>query len=200
MQFDFDPATHTYTLDGRRLPSVTQVLAPLNDYSMVPPDILEAARIFGTHVHEACDLFDRDELDWSSLDPALVPYVEGWRNFLRDSGAVVIASELRVYHAELGYAGSPDKVLSWRKSIAIPDLKATAIVPPTVGPQTAAYAKAYHSMHGGRGREPLRYCIHLTGGGKYKSHARTDPADWSYFVSALNCHKFKEKHRVRLAA
>lgn len=163
---------------------------------MVPPDVLEAARLFGQNVHIACDLFDRDELDWQSLDPALVPYVEAWRNFIHDSGAVVIASEVRVVNERLGYAGSPDKVLAWGKRIVIPDIKATAVVPRTVGPQTAAYAKAYHSMTGGR--EPARYCIHLQPG-QYRTHPRNDPADWSLFVSALNIHKWKEKHRVAVA-
>lgn len=193
---EFDADTHTYTLNGQRLPSVTQVLAPLNDFSMVPPDVLEAAREFGSHVHEACDLFNRDLLDWSSLDPPLVPYVEAWQKFLDESGAVPIASEVRVVHAQYGYAGSPDVVLAWGKRTAIPDIKATAVVPPTVGPQTAAYAKAWQAMHGGR--EPARYCIHLREDGTYRSHARTDPADWSIFLSALNCHKFREKHRVRI--
>jgi hypothetical protein len=192
-QVQFDAATHTYTLGGRKLPSVTQVLGPLEDYSMVPPDLLEAARIRGQHVHEACDLFDRDELDWQSLDLQLVPFVEAWRNFLHESGAVVIASEVRVVHAQLGYAGSPDKVLSWGKRIVVPDLKATAIVPRTVGAQTAAYAQAYQAMHGCR--VPDRYCIHLKDG-KYTTHPRRSPTDWTLFLSALNCHNFKEQHRV----
>lgn len=197
MRLDFDAASHTYRLDGRLVPSVTQVLAPLNDYSMVPPDILEAARIFGTHVHEACDLFNRDELDWASLDPELVPYVEAWKRFIEESGAVVIASECRVFHDLLGYAGSPDVVLAWGKRIVIPDIKATAVVPATVGPQTCAYAKAYQRMHGGR--EPARYCIHLQAG-QYRSHVRNDPADWSTFVTALNWKRLTEKYRVRIAA
>lgn len=192
-QLVFDAAAHTYHLGNRRLPSVTQVLEPLCDYSMVRPDVLEAARVFGQHVHEACDLFNRDALDWDSLDLALVPYVSAWRDFLDQSGAVVIASEVRVHHQDLLYAGSPDVVLSWGKRIVVPDIKATAIVPPTVGAQTAAYAKAWQRMHGGR--EPARYCIHLQDG-KYRTHPRTDPADWSTFVSALNCHNFKVKHRV----
>lgn len=197
MRLDFDQPSHTYRLNGAVVPSVTQVLAPLNDYSMVPPDILEAARIFGTHVHEACDLYNRDELDWSSLDPSLVPYVEAWKQFLDDSGAVVIASECRVFHDLLGYAGSPDVVLAWGSRVVIPDIKATAVVPATVGPQTSAYAKAYQRMHGGR--EPARYCIHLQAG-QYRSHVRNDPADWPTFVTALNWKKIKEKYRVSYAA
>ena len=29
MSFEFDPATHTYTVDGETVPSVTEILAPL---------------------------------------------------------------------------------------------------------------------------------------------------------------------------
>lgn len=194
MPLHFDAETHTYTLDGRRLPSVTEVLAPLIDYSRVPQDVLEAARVFGSHVHKACDLFNRDELDFDSLDPALVPYVSAWKQFLEDTGAVVIASETPVFHDQLGYAGTPDVVLAWGNRIVIPDLKSTAVVPPTVGPQTAAYAKAYQRMHGGR--EPERRCIQLNADGTYRVHAKREASDWSYFLSALNCYRFKEKYNA----
>lgn len=190
----FDAATHTYTLNGQRLPSVTQVLAPLYDFSRIPPDVLESARIFGQHVHEACDLFDRGQLDWLNLSPALVPYVEAWRKFIDDSGAIVIASEMRVVHEQLGYAGTVDNVLDWKGRTFIPDRKSTAVQPPTVGAQTAAYAQAWKAMHGGR--EPERRCIQLNPDGTYRVHAKRDPADWSLFLSCLNIFKFKEKHHA----
>lgn len=193
MTLAFDAATHTYTLDGRRLPSVSQIIAPLVDYSWVRDEVLQAAADFGRHVHEACALHARDDLDWSSLDPALVPYVDGWRKFLDESGAVVIASEQPIAHPTLGYAGTPDLVLEWREHIVIPDLKATAAVPPTVGIQTVAYARAWQATHGGK--EPQRSCIHLSPN-KYRSHRRTDPSDWAMFQSCLNVYKFQEKHRV----
>lgn len=188
----FDAPTHTYTLNGRRLPSVTQVLQLVVDYSRVPADVLEAARVFGSHVHEACDLFDRGQLDWMSLDPALVPYVEAWRQFCLDSGAIVIASEIRLFHEKLRYAGTADVVLAWNGKIVIPDRKSTAVVPPSVGAQTAAYAKAYQAMHGGR--EPERRCIQLNPDATYRVHAKRDAADWSLFLSCLNVHNFREKH------
>lgn len=184
---ELDREQHVYRVAGRVLPSVTDVLGILQDFSHVDDDVLERARQFGQHVHQAINLFNRDELDWQSLHPALVPFVERWRAFLAQSGAVVIASEKPVVHEKLGYAGTPDVVLAWSKRTVIPDIKVTAAVPRTVGAQTAAYAKAYQAMHGGR--EPARCCIHLTDG-RYRVHARTDPADWSIFLSALNCWRF----------
>ena len=191
MRLEFDAASHTYRIDGRVVPSVTQVLAPLEDFSRVPRDVLEAARIFGQHVHEACDLLNRGELDWLSLDPALTPYVEGWRRFIEESGAVVMASEFPVGHDQLGYAGTPDVLIQMRDRLWIPDIKSTAVVPSTVGYQTAGYAKAYHRM---TGQEPKRCCVLLDGAGRYKLHTRNESSDWEMFVSALNCFKHKARH------
>jgi len=50
IDFTFDPERHLYLVDGRPVPSVTQVLhsaALAADYSMVPPDVLERKRIIG---------------------------------------------------------------------------------------------------------------------------------------------------------
>lgn len=187
-ELHLDQATHTYTFGGKTLPSVTQVIEILQDFSMVPPDVLEAARIFGQHVHEAIHLFNRNELDDDALDLNLVPHLNAWQSFLSESGAVVIASEQPVMHAKLGYAGTPDMVLAWGNRIVIPDIKATAVVPRTVGAQTAAYAEAYQSTHGGK--KPERYCIHLTPN-KFRAHPRRDSADWSLFLSCLNVWRFK---------
>src|SRR5690348_9868673 len=106
MRLEFEQSTHTYTLDGARVPSVTQVLDPLLELEGIPAHLLEAARVFGTHVHIACDLMVRGRLDWRALDPNLVPYVEGERNFMRDTGFVVVASELRVASSRLRCAGT----------------------------------------------------------------------------------------------
>jgi hypothetical protein len=156
----------------------------------VPPGVLEAARQFGSHVHAAIDLLNRDALDWGSLDAGLRPYVAGWQRFLDDSGCVVLASEQPVVHERLGYAGTPDSVLYWpnKKRPVIPDVKSTAALPRSVGAQTAAYAHAYQAMHGGP--MPLRGCVHLLGDGKYAWHVRNDPADFSLFVSCLNIRRF----------
>lgn len=189
----FDPVAHTYEAAGKLLPSVTRILGILNDWTGIPPAVLEAAREFGANLHAAIDLYNRDELDESSVDPALVPCLNAWKTFLSDSGAVVIASEHPVYHAKYGYAGKPDVVLEWKNRIVLPDLKSTHAVPHTVGPQTAAYAEAWWYMNGARGRRPERYCIHLKDG-KYALHKRDDPADWSMFLSCLNVFNYLEKH------
>ena len=84
---DFDPATHTYTSEGRRVPSVTQCIDRLNDYSMVPADLLERKRELGTAVHQATALYDQDDLDWGSVADEVYPYLEAGSSFEMTPGS-----------------------------------------------------------------------------------------------------------------
>lgn len=191
MLIEFDKASHTYRVNGKAVPSVTQVLDPLLELDGVPRAVLEAARVFGTHVHEACHLLVRDELDWARLDPGLVPYVNGARRFLKESRVVVIASELRVASATVGCAGTLDLVAVLKRSESIFDWKSTATLPRTIGPQTAGYENFYREERGGPRRK--RFGVQLLPD-DYRLYPLTDPADWSVFLSALNLHHWRHKH------
>lgn len=192
MRLEFDNSAHAYTINGNRVPSVTQVLQSLEMLDGIPHSVLERARIRGQHVHKAMALLVRGVLDWHSLDAELVPYIEGGKRFLDESGITVIASELPVGCARNRCAGTLDLLGEWRDSAALIDFKATATVPPTVGPQTAAYDRLYHGMFGG-GRLRKRYCVQLMPN-DYRVHPLTDPADWSVFQSALNIWHWRNKH------
>jgi hypothetical protein len=187
-QLQFDEQLHRYTLGGKPLPSVTQVLGLLQDWSHVDQETLAAAAQFGTHVHQAVDLWNRGVLDERALDPALAPYLAGWRQFLADTGAEVVASEVRMAHRTLLYAGTCDVILTWRRATCVLDIK-TGAMPRTVGPQLAAYAKAYEAEFP-EARVRRRLALQLDGTG-YRLHECTDPKDWPLFMSALNCWRFK---------
>lgn len=188
----FDEAEHRYAVDDVPVPSVTQVLNDIiGEYRHVDPDVLEAARQFGTHAHQATDLFDKGELDHDSLDVALLPYLNGWREFLIDHRARVIESELRVYHPTLRVAGTLDKLVDWNGLCQI-DLK-TGIVPRTVGLQTSAYQEllSFHPKFTTRVRR--RYCLQLTGleFPSYRLFPQKNLGDWPLFVSCLNVFRFR---------
>jgi hypothetical protein len=190
MSLIVNKAEHTYTLDGQRLPSVTDVLGLLHNFDSIPWAVLENARQRGERVHAAINAYNRGVEDVA--DELARPFVQQWAQFLEDTGAVVIQSEQPLYHKTLRYAGTPDCVLSWKGDrLLLPDVKATWEVPPTVGAQTAAYAEAYKSLQTRRVRLD-RACVHLTAD-SYKLHPRNDSADWSLFVSTLNVYRFLEK-------
>jgi len=194
MLLDFEPEAHRYRLDGREVPSVTQVLGALNDFSRIPPDVLETARLRGDYVDEACSLIDAGTLDWSSVDPEHVDYVAGYHHWLEDSGAVIVASQLRVASQTLHYAGTLDILAHIKDGLCLIDRKASHVPPPTVGPQTAGYLQAAKETFGHRIRR--RYCLHLHPSHPrgYRMTALTDPADWSVFVSALNLYNWRLKN------
>lgn len=184
----FDAGTHTYTLGGKVLPSVTQVLSILDQYEGVPAVVLERAREFGQHVHLAVELDIRRQLDEAALDPALRPYLAAWRKFHAECGFKVHRSEWQLMDRKLGYAGTLDLYGELNKRSAVIDIK-SGIVPMTVGPQTAAYANALKAPEI---RRPFRYCLQLMPD-DYRLHKLTDPADWSVFVSCLNVWKWRNR-------
>lgn len=191
MQLEFDEGPHVYTLNGRRVPSVTQVLDPLQMLDGIPPDVLEAARIFGSNVHVACHFHNIGILDWDSLDSFLASYVRGYLKFLAESSFVVLASEERVASVKAGYAGTLDLrgILNKRRSII--DLKSTATLPRTVGPQTAAYENAVREMTGEKTER--RFCLHLKPDA-YSLVPLQDGrgvSDLNVFISALNVHRWR---------
>lgn len=82
----FDPETHSYTLYGEPVPSVTQVLRYLNAdaYAGISPEVLRLAAERGTRIHEACTELDFDPD--TVVDADILPYVNAYAAFKRDFG------------------------------------------------------------------------------------------------------------------
>jgi len=181
-QFEFDPAAHRYTLDGRELPSVTQILRGLDDFSNVPARVLERARDRGTRVHSACNLDVLGILDENTVDDEVAPYLAQFRKFLRESGFQPTLTECRVYDDVLWYAGTLDLFGDLPGCIDVQiDIKSGAI-PRSVGPQTAAYANGLYKRAGIMTRK--RFVLKLEGG-KYSLIQLDRADDFGAFCHAL---------------
>lgn len=102
----FNEADHSYFLDGVRVPSVTGILKAEGFIDDRFFD--EWSRDRGSMVHLATHYDDLGELDEDSLDPVIVPYVEAWRRFKRESGFIVEASETGLASRVHRYAGTLD--------------------------------------------------------------------------------------------
>lgn len=193
----FDPDRHEYRFAGQVVPSVTQILAPLTDLSLVDEDVLRRAKLFGTAVHLACELHDRGTLNESALDPNLRPYLQAWRSFCADHGALWQHVEARVYHPTLRYAGTLDRQGQVDGFPSIVDIKSGSSLYPSVGPQLAAYAQAHavqtHSP--AMGCVYRRYAVRLHESG-YELKQYSDPTDWPTFASLVTLRQFAAKHRI----
>ena len=116
--------------------------------------------------------------------------MQGFRNFLEDRKAVVILSECRVASRRLGVAGTFDTAIRYERADSLLDVKTSATVPRIVGPQTSGYKELAAEDLGLKLKK--RFCLHLNPGHPrgYKFIALNNAADFSIFVSALNCWRF----------
>lgn len=187
---EFDPVAHRYSMDGRELPSVTQILGRYEDWSGVNPEVMAAAMARGTRVHAACALMLDGFIGPHDSGDDIAPYLAQFERFLAESGFVATLSEQRVYSAKLHYAGTLDLYggLPKRKSALI-DIK-TGSVPRSAGPQTAAYARALKECDGHETR--CRYALLLRPEG-YKLIPLENPNDDQVFMAALTMHNWSTK-------
>lgn len=110
-EFKFLENEHVYLLNGEVLPSVTQILKPLHDFSAVPADVLERACRFGTAVHKTIELYLAEDLDEDSLDEPLYNCLLAFKAFQADHYDIFEETpviEKIGYHPKLKYAGTPD--------------------------------------------------------------------------------------------
>lgn len=181
---EFDAEQHHYYFDGVRIPSVTQLLAPVSfDYDSVPSGILQHAAERGTAVHLATEFYDDGDLDEDSIDPEILPYVEAWRLFRRESGFVVFRSEVRVHSARHGFAGTFDCLGVLNKQLAIVEKKTTAQLHPSTAIQVSAYMRAFNE---GKPREEQAkrcYSVHLRRDGTYRLDEWDSDTHWGAFLA-----------------
>ncbi len=131
---------------------------------MDPTWFTDPGRERGTHVHTACALLDRGDLDETSLDPVIVPYLDAYRRFLTESGTVWDLIEQEIEDQPLGYRGRLDRAN--RTSIA--DIK-TGAPHWSVAVQIAAYRRCLAAPS-----LKHQYVLELRGDGTYRYSKTSD--------------------------
>ncbi len=132
---DFDPATHTYRIGGRLVPSVTQVLGDLIPGWRASDWYLQRGRA----VHACAALLARG-VPFES-DPQIAGQVEALRKFFAEVNPRVIWAEKQVYSELYQYAGTLDLFCDiGAKTNVVLDYKSA--LTGTVPIQCAAYALA----------------------------------------------------------
>lgn len=189
----FDPIAHRYTDEnGKPLPSVTNVLirAGLIDTSHYN----EWNRELGTAVHKAVHLYVKDDLDDSTLDDAVRPYLEAYKRFMVESKADFTAngSEMSLYHDVYRYAGTPD-LFGSLNGPAVVDIK-------TGSPerwhelQSAAYSELLTCKFLREEKEKIpfhRFGLYLHNDGTYTLKEHTNRKDRDVFLAALAVYNWK---------
>jgi len=206
----FEEATHIYTVDGRPIPSVTQVLNEERfiDFSMVPNGTLHQAQFRGRYVHAVIHLLLDGDFDLSECATEYRGYVDsalGYLATLKKRRLVEVAGgpgvEWRFWHLTRMYAGTID-YLGWDVDgvLSIDDWKTGEPEDVAAALQTAAYeAGVRHCLLPQQLPDyegPIRRrAVKLFKDGRPgRVELYTDPRDLAMFYTALSCVHFRRNH------
>jgi hypothetical protein len=206
---EFEPATHVYRIDGAPVPTVTQLLDDAGltpDYSVVAPAVLQHARARGIHVDACCDLLDEDALDWASVHPEALPYVEAWARFCATEGYQPACGQVPLYHPTHGYAGTADSIGTLNGAWAVVERKATTRMAATYALQTAGYAQpGLWAAPPGGGRlapvawgTPARVGVQLKRDGTYLVVPYDDAEDLAAFLGVVALYRWRGLTRATI--
>ena len=140
----FDAAAHRYTVGGKIIPSVTQIISAvgLYEFDFVSKQTLAIAAERGRIVHTYIEWHEQGLLDESSIDPDLAGYFNAYlaAKAAGEIPASPTAIERRVYSEKYQYAGTLDQMFGEKW---IHDHK-TGVESPTHGLQLSGYWLADH--------------------------------------------------------
>lgn len=173
----FDPETHTYTLDGERLPSVTEILAPITAGKYPPgAGVVQQAAARGTRVHELCALYDMDALP-DEFEGELVPYVQAWADFCRDYSPEWLYIEQPLYFecvAGSSFAGTVDRVGLIDGKLCVVDIKTAQSMDRPAKIALACQLHAYELLNCTLDMSGENMGVQLLKDGSYRVHREKD--------------------------
>lgn len=183
----FDADSHTYSVQGVRLPSVTEVIrfgGEGTDYSSVPSHILERAREIGKKAHKTVELYHEQDDHLFTNDSSVNAYLDGYQEFIDTGVYEHLMSEQKMYCSCHGFAGTVDKVGWVNGALSVIDIKTTnKLNLEHVELQTAAYqhlASRTFDME-----LEKRFVLHLKKSRDFNLVACDDETSWPRFRKLL---------------
>lgn len=202
----FDEKTHQYTLGGKIIPSVTQILnrvgtrndenSPWQSVSGGDFMINEIASKFGKEFHKAAAARVMNKK--FTCDPLIKPWVNGLEMFLSEYDVWNCEAEI-MHFSKYGFAGTYDVFSNYshknRSGLCVLDWKTSVTISKSSRLQTAGYEQITREKHNIRKNIHIdRLTIRIFENG-YEVDLRTkkDSSDWTKFLSILNVYKTYSK-------
>lgn len=163
----FDKDNHIYTVYGKEVPSVTQILKEVfpDKYSGIPPEILEKKAQYGTELHKYIEVIEKKKpkKPLAYIKRYFQPNMyqeESIKQYLKikeENKIKVLANEKMVFY-QLYYCGTLDMIAKVNGKIAIIDIKTTA----ELDELYVSYQNSLYEMANGKVDE--LYCLWLPKG------------------------------------
>lgn len=128
----FFEADHSYEVDGKKLPSVSEIIRFLSReiYANATQYQLDHAADRGTRVHKACENIDR--YGSCEVDAEIEPYVMAYIQFLKDKKPEWKLIETSLCDLHDGFAGTLDRYGVIDGKLVIVDLKSNSSIKPVL--------------------------------------------------------------------
>ena len=206
-RYHFDEKTHTYTMDGAVVPSVTKMISTISPDLLMNSNFIRKTQI-GTNTHSLAEYHIAKHMGWKGVkfpdltDNEIVdcaPYLNGFLLFLEKEDYAFIACELRVHSHKHNFAGTLDILaLDAKGRLVILDIKTVAKLSPTVALQLAGYGFLFTETYGHIVSEKVkgREAIWLTNNNKYKMAPYSDRSDESVLLCKAVSYQWDKKHGV----
>lgn len=205
----FDEATHTYTLGGVELPSVTRIIRYLavDKANNADPNMALIARERGSIVHEATVVYDYSGEIPDDFPAEYAPYLEAYVQFVRDYKPGWELIEHQMGNKTLGFAGTLDRFGLIDGEYAILDIKTSYKVDvPSLSAQLAAYMSLLYKEYPPEKWDAILekglnlYGLQLMRNGKYRLYKCDESVGDILFQSCLKIYRaIKAMKGVRYA-
>jgi len=191
-ELTFEEREHVYKLRGIEIPSVTTLMKPLSEnvYQGIHQNVMANAASRGTAIHQAAEnylLFGIED-----ITTEYAPYFDAFKRWCDDYQPEVIATENRVYHKSMLFAGTSDLICKTRSGITLVDYKSTSSVNSMLCMvQLESYSRAW----GTHGFEiDAQNILHLKKTGKYMVHNYPkNPEAWAVMQSLITVRNYMNK-------
>ena len=199
----YEDSTHTYWIDGVRVPSITQVLkaATYDDFDHVDPQTLKRKADQGTALAKMIEEYADGSFDETleRYDIDLLPDFDAFVSWHENIRGNILHSESIVASARYGYAGRLDLVYEIPgEGAAMIDTKRTYSPPASGGPQTAAQVLAFCETHGLDALLHMpRYLLHIKEG-RCTLVPQRNKDDLKVFLAALTVTHWRMKNGKHL--
>ena len=186
----FDEAKHVYTVDGEMFPSVTTIIKPITDayYGAIDNRVLEVAASRGTAVHNAIELWN--DMQVEDIPEEFYGYFGAYKDWFEERKPIIDASELRMFHPILRYAGTCDLLCTIDGEKVLVDYKTSSKV---IDKAYRLQMEAYKMMLEKAGiKIDRKVCLHLQKNGKFKEHIypAKDPESVKVFNACLEIYRY----------